>query len=79
MAGYVRVCRRLRAATDRPLWIKPNAGLPEIVDGKIVYRMTAQEFAGYAPAFVEAGASFIGGCCGTNAEFIAALVRQLGR
>ena len=79
MAGYVRVCRRLRAATDRPLWIKPNAGLPEIVDGKIDYRMTAEEFAGYAPALVEAGASFIGGCCGTNAEFIAALVRQLGR
>ena len=79
LAGYVRVCRRLRAATDRPLWIKPNAGLPEIVDGKIVYRMTAEEFAGYAPALVEAGASFIGGCCGTNAEFIAALVRQLGR
>ena len=79
MAGYVRVCRRLRAATDRPVWIKPNAGLPEIVDGKIDYRMTAEEFAGYAPALAEAGASFIGGCCGTNAEFIAALVRQLGR
>ena len=79
LAGYTRVCRRLRAATDRPLWIKPNAGLPEIVNGKIVYRMTAEEFAGYAPALVEAGASFIGGCCGTNAEFIAALVRQLGR
>ena len=36
-AGYVAICRRLRAATDRPVWIKPNAGLPQIQDGQTVY------------------------------------------
>ena len=38
IAGYVDICRRMRSATDRPLWIKANAGIPEIVDGQVVYR-----------------------------------------
>ena len=70
--AYVPVCRRLRASTDRPLWIKPNAGLPSVEGGKVVYRTTAAEFAAHVPALVEAGANFIGGCCGTNPEFIRA-------
>jgi 5-methyltetrahydrofolate--homocysteine methyltransferase len=76
--GYIPVCERLRAATDRPIWIKANAGLPEVVDGKVVYRMEPQEFARHAARLMAAGASYIGGCCGTNPAFIAALcgVRQ---
>lgn len=77
VSGYVSVCRRIRAATDRPIWIKPNAGLPEIVDGRVVYRMTPQEFAGQAAALSEAGANFIGGCCGTDPAFIQALGERL--
>jgi 5-methyltetrahydrofolate--homocysteine methyltransferase len=69
---YINVCRRMRAATSRPLWIKPNAGLPQMEDGKAVYKTTPEEFAGRVPALVEAGASFIGGCCGTNPAFIRA-------
>jgi 5-methyltetrahydrofolate--homocysteine methyltransferase len=75
IAGFAAICRRLRAATDRPIWIKPNAGLPEIVGGKVVYRTTPAEFARHAAELVEAGASFLGGCCGTSPEFI----RQLGQ
>jgi homocysteine S-methyltransferase len=37
--------------------------------------MTADAFAGYLPALCEAGASFLGGCCGTSPEFVRALVR----
>ena len=77
IAGMVEVCRRLHAATDRPIWIKANAGLPENVDGKTVYRQTPAEFAAYVPQLVEAGASFIGGCCGTTPEFIRAVVKKL--
>ena len=77
IAGMVEVCRRLRAVTDRPIWIKANAGLPEMVDGKTVYKQTPGEFAAYVPQLVEAGASFIGGCCGTTPEFIRAVVRKL--
>ena len=73
VAGFVAICRRLRAATDRPVWIKANAGLPTMVDGRPKYTTTPQEFAGYVPALVQAGASFIGGCCGTRPDFIAAI------
>ena len=77
IAGMVEVCRRLHAATDRPIWIKANAGLPENVDGKTVYRQTPAEFAAYVPQLVEAGASVIGGCCGTTPEFIRAVSARL--
>jgi 5-methyltetrahydrofolate--homocysteine methyltransferase len=77
IAGYVPVCRRLRASTDRPIWIKPNAGLPELVEGRTVYRTTPDEFASHVPALIEAGASFIGGCCGTTPDFIRSVVRRI--
>jgi methionine synthase I (cobalamin-dependent) len=77
VAGMVDVCRRLRAATGLPIWIKANAGLPEMVDGETIYKQTPAEFAAYAPQFVEAGASFIGGCCGTTPEFIRGVAAAL--
>jgi methionine synthase I (cobalamin-dependent) len=79
IAGFVGICKRLRAATDRPVWIKANAGLPTMVDGLPKYTTTPEEFAGYIPALLEAGASFIGGCCGTRPEFTAAIRRALHR
>jgi methionine synthase I (cobalamin-dependent) len=77
IAGYVDICRRMRSATDRPLWIKANAGLPEIVDGQVVYRTTPEQFASYGPALLEAGAQFVGGCCGTSPAYIAALCKEI--
>ncbi len=70
---YVGIAARLRAATNKPIWIKANAGLPEMVEGEARYSMTAAEFAGYARALLDAGADYIGGCCGTTPEFIRAL------
>jgi 5-methyltetrahydrofolate--homocysteine methyltransferase len=75
--GYIPVARRLRAATALPIWIKPNAGLPELVDGHIVYHTTPVEFATQANALRDAGVSFIGGCCGTSPEYIQALHKAL--
>ncbi|SRR5579871_32912 len=75
----VELCRRMRAATKLPLWMKPNAGLPEVVDGGVAYRMTAGQFAASAPLLRDAGASFIGGCCGTTPEFIRAAAAALRR
>ena len=77
IAGMVEICRRLHAATDRPIWIKANAGLPEIVDGKTFYRQTPAEFAAYVPQLLAAGATFLGGCCGTTPEFIRAVAEKL--
>ena len=70
IAGYVPVCERLHAATGLPIWIKPNAGLPRMADGKVVYDTTPGEFASFAPKLVAAGATYVGGCCGTSPEFI---------
>ena len=75
--GYLAICRRLRDAADVPIWIKANAGVPEMVDGRVVYQETPEQFAATAPAMVEAGASFLGGCCGTTPDFISALARRL--
>ena len=78
IASYVNVCRQLRAATDLPIWIKANAGVPQIDDGEVVYRTTAETFAQHGPALVSAGAQFLGGCCGTGPEFIRQLRARLG-
>lgn len=77
IAGLVEICRRLRSATSRPIWIKANAGLPELVDGRPRYRMSPGEFAGYLPALLDAGADFVGGCCGAGPEFIRALSARM--
>ena len=74
---FLTLCRRLAAATDRPLWIKPNAGLPQLVADQVRYLTTPEKFAAMACALVQEGAAFIGGCCGTGPDFIRALGRAL--
>jgi len=76
---YIPICRRLRASTDKPLWIKPNAGLPEFADGKVMYRTEPATFAAQATVLAAQGADFIGGCCGTTPEFIQAIIRAVGQ
>jgi methionine synthase I (cobalamin-dependent) len=75
--GYIPVCARLRKATPLPLWIKPNAGMPELVDGRITYRTSPEEFGAGSRHLHQAGADFIGGCCGTTPEFIRAVSAAL--
>ncbi len=77
IAGFVPICRRLHDAGARPVWIKANAGLPQLVDGQTVYSQSPAEFADFAPALIEAGAGFLGGCCGTTPEFIQALCEKV--
>lgn len=70
------LCRRLRAACDLPIWIKPNAGLPKVEESAIRYETSAEFFASHFAELRDAGASFLGGCCGSNPDFIRALVQQ---
>ena len=70
----VPICQRLHAACDLPIWIKPNAGLPVMEGSAIHYATTAEYFASHFRALRDAGASFVGGCCGSTPEFIRALV-----
>jgi 5-methyltetrahydrofolate--homocysteine methyltransferase len=81
-AELLPVCRRLRAASHLPIWMKPNAGLPELTGGptpSVTYRTTPEQFAENAAALVEAGADFIGGCCGTGPAFVPAVLQALER
>ena len=70
----IEVAKLMRPVTDLPLWFKPNAGLPELVDGKTVFKQTPDEMVKHFPALVHAGADIIGGCCGTTPEHIRRLV-----
>lgn len=56
-----------------PVLLKPNAGLPQVVDGKTCYDVSPAEFAGEVAALVGKGVSIAGGCCGTTPAYIAAL------
>jgi methionine synthase I (cobalamin-dependent) len=77
-AAFTEICRRLRAACDLPVWLKPNAGLPKVVGGQVLYSETPDEFAASAVELLSAGASFVGGCCGTSPDFIRALAKRAG-
>jgi methionine synthase I (cobalamin-dependent) len=76
---YISICGSLARATERPIWIKPNAGLPELEGGEVVYRTTPEAFSRDVRKLVEAGAQFVGGCCGTSPAFIEAVRRELGK
>lgn len=67
----------MRPYAKVPLLSKPNAGLPELVDGKTVFRMNAEEFASFAPRLVKAGSALVGGCCGTTAEHIRLVKKRI--
>jgi len=75
--NYIKVARILRQATDLPVWVKPNAGLPELQGDQVAYREEPEEFASKVPKLLEAGANFVGGCCGTSPEHIAKVVEVL--
>lgn len=71
--NYIKVAAMLREATDLPIWIKPNAGLPQIVEGQTVFPMGPEEFASRVGRIIEAGANLVGGCCGTTPDHIRAV------
>ena len=62
---------RMAKATTLPLIVQPNAGLPQVVDGKTVYPLSAEEFSRQMRDLIEeARPQIVGGCCGTNPEHI---------
>jgi 5-methyltetrahydrofolate--homocysteine methyltransferase len=72
------VIREMAAAAPGAVLVaKPNAGLPEFVDGATLYRATPEAMAVAAAQLKAAGARLIGGCCGTTPEHIAAMAKTL--
>ena len=74
-AEMVPLVEKMKKYANVPILAKPNAGMPELIDGETVYAMTPEEFAECGQRLVEAGANIIGGCCGTTKDHIAALSR----
>jgi homocysteine S-methyltransferase len=73
-AQIFRILKQMRQAVPGGRFsAMPNAGWPEQVGGRIMYPANPSYFGDYALAFCEAGASLIGGCCGTTPEHIAAM------
>lgn len=62
--------------TSTPIIVMPNAGLPESVNGKTVYNVDPEEFAGYMEQIANMGVSFLGGCCGTTPAHIKAMIER---
>jgi 5-methyltetrahydrofolate--homocysteine methyltransferase len=73
----IELVQRMKKYASVPVFAKPNAGMPELIDGKSVYTMTPEVFGDYGRQLVEAGASFVGGCCGSNPKHIAALKKAV--
>ena len=73
----IPLVQQMKQYANVPILAKPNAGMPELIDGETVYAMTPEEFAEYGRELVDAGAGIIGGCCGTTNEHIAALARTV--
>jgi len=75
--GLLKVSRKLLAASGKPVMVMPNAGMPELIDNKAVYKMTPKRFGEFAKKFAELGVRIIGGCCGTTPEHIREVAQAL--
>jgi len=74
MAGMLAAIHEMRAANpEAALMVKPNAGLPHLDHGQMIYDLEPETLASYTDQFLQAGVSVIGGCCGTTPAHIAAL------
>ena len=71
------IAAAFRALTNLPLLVQANAGLPVLEGGRTVFRQGPEDMARHVPALVRAGASIIGGCCGTGPAHISALRRAV--
>ncbi|GAB4564982.1 MAG: bifunctional homocysteine S-methyltransferase/methylenetetrahydrofolate reductase [Anaerolineales bacterium] len=74
----LRILKQMRQAEpNAKFWVKPNAGWPEQVSGRIMYPADADYFGEYAVQFRQAGANIVGGCCGTTPQHIALMKKAL--
>lgn len=62
--------------SSTPIIVNPNAGLPEVVDGKTVFNINAADFSVYMRQLAEHGAMILGGCCGTDPEYISRTIEK---
>ena len=71
-----RLIGQMRQVSDAILIAQPNAGKPELSEGQVTFRLTPIEFADGVMKCIEAGATVVGGCCGTTPAHISELVKR---
>jgi 5-methyltetrahydrofolate--homocysteine methyltransferase len=76
-AQLLPVVAELAAACSLPVSVQPNAGMPELVNGQTVFPMSPAEMGEWTPKLVAAGATYLGGCCGTTPEHVKAIKAAL--
>src|SRR5271154_5158484 len=76
-ATVLSVIERMRVVTDKPLAAMPNAGIPRAVEGRTIYLTSPEYMASFTRKLVKAGASIVGGCCGTTPSYIRAMKSSL--
>jgi homocysteine S-methyltransferase len=60
-----------------PFSVQPNAGYPQLVQGRLIYSTSAKYFASFVPEYIKLGAKIVGGCCGTTPEHIKAIKEKV--
>jgi len=75
MIGILKEIRKTDPSV--PVIIQANAGVPEYIDGKTVFRESPEMMASFVPALIKEGVNIIGGCCGTTPEHIKEIHRSL--
>ncbi len=68
---------QVRSATNKPISLQPNAGMPRQIEGRKIYMCTPEYMAEYAKRFLEKGVRVIGGCCGTTPAHIKQMVKAV--
>jgi methionine synthase I (cobalamin-dependent)/5,10-methylenetetrahydrofolate reductase len=76
-ATVLSVIERMRPVTDKPLAAMPNAGIPRAVEGRTIYLTSPEYMASFTRKLVKAGASIVGGCCGTTPSYTRAMKSSL--
>ncbi|MBR0414928.1 MAG: homocysteine S-methyltransferase family protein [Clostridia bacterium] len=71
---FLELVKELRRYSSLPILAQPNAGLPESINGKTVYNLTVEEYAAAMREIAALGVSYLGGCCGTTPDHIAAMI-----
>ncbi len=74
--ALAKVAEEYLACASVPVLLKPNAGLPKVVDGKTVYDVLPEEFAKDVASLIQKGVRIAGGCCGTTPDYIKALTEH---
>ena len=69
-AGLMPILSIYAEKAHHPVFFKPNAGIPHLLNGKAVYDLTPEEFAKEVAPALEMGVSMVGGCCGTTPSYI---------